>query len=145
MFQYENNAEVCSASHDSSGDLENSQCSLSLQESWLGAVGHGKASLDSSSLLGHTDPGWLAGQGAAGKTSVRPTQHPTHARAPVPLPIPYCQDAWPPQTALQQDVHQAPCAVPKPAPLALPVLAASRNSSNPPHSHTAAKPFHSRA
>lgn len=47
MFQYENNAEVCSACHDSSGDLENSQCSLSLQERCLEAGSYARASLDS--------------------------------------------------------------------------------------------------
>lgn len=85
MFQYENNAEVCSASHDSSGDLEHSQCSLSSQERWLEAASHGRASLDSRSLLGHTDPGWLAGQRSAGKRSKRPTKHPICPHASLPL------------------------------------------------------------
>lgn len=85
MFQYENNAEVCSACHDSSGDLENSQCSLSLQERCLEAGSYARASLDSSSLLGHMDPGWLAGQGAAGERSQRPTKHPVHPHASLPL------------------------------------------------------------
>lgn len=85
MFQYENNAEVCSVCRDSSGDLENSECSLSLQERWLEAASHGGASLDSRSLLGHTDLGWLAGQGSAGKRSERPTQHPIHPHPSLPL------------------------------------------------------------
>lgn len=145
MFQYENNAEVCSASHDSSGDLEHSQCSLSSQERWLEAASHGRASLDSRSLLGHMDPGWLAGQRSAGKRSKRPTKHPICPHASLPLAhtlFPGCLTSG---HSLQQDLHQVPCAVPKTAPLAHCVLAARRNSSNPLHSHIAAKPFHSQA
>lgn len=145
MFQYENNAEVCSTSHDSSGDLENSQCSLSLQERWLEAASHGRASLDSRSLPEHMDPGWLAGQGAAGKRSKRPTKHLIHPHASLPLAhtlFPGCLISL--DTLCSKICIRHLVLSPK-QPLLLSVCWLPGGSSNPLHSHIAAKPFHSQA
>lgn len=143
MFQYENNAEVCSVYHNSSDDLENSQCSLSSQERWLEAASHGGPAWTAGPCLGtRILEGWL-GRGQLEKEM---------KGQPSILYIHMFLCLWPiprmfnlPGHSLQQDLQQAPCAVPKTAPLARCVLAASRNSSNPLHSHIAAKPFCSQA
>lgn len=93
MFQYENNAEVCSASHDSSGDLENSQCSFSLQERWLeAAVIEGPAWTVAPSLGTQILGGWLGREQlekeAKGQTSILSIHMLLWF-----WPIPYSQDA----------------------------------------------------